>query len=262
MVTSNRRRTRSSASSGGSRSQTDVVFDGIKRMISAGQLQPGARLPIEQELSEQLGVSRGSLREGVRALALMGVLETRQGAGTYVTALDPSTLLGPLGVLVDLQLPENIADLMAVRRVLEVEAAGLAALQINEVELRAAGDILAQAERLLEHAEIDHDAVMEADVDFHRVVAQASRNPTMTALIDGLAGRTMRARLWRALHEEGAERVTHGEHQAILAALTARDPDAARLRMGVHLLNVQQSLASHLGSVPGPELGGRPASLS
>lgn len=262
MVTSNRRRAKSSVPGGENRSQTDVVFDGIKRMISAGQLRPGARLPVEQELSEQLGVSRGSLREGVRALALMGVLETRQGAGTYVTALDPSTLLGPLGVLVDLQLSENIADLMAVRRVLEVEAAGLAALRISEVELETAGDILAQVERMLEHPEIDHDAVMEADVDFHRVIAQASGNPTLTALINGMAGRTMRARLWRAVHEEGAERVTHGEHQAILAALAARDPDAARLRMGVHLLNVQQSLAAHLGTVPGPDLGNPPAGPS
>lgn len=248
MVTPNRRKAKSSVSGGGSRSQTDVVFDGIKRMISVGQLQPGARLPVEQELSEQLGVSRGSLREGVRALALMGVLETRQGAGTYVTALDPSTLLGPLGVLVDLQLPENISDLMAVRRVLEVEAAGLAALRIGDVELAKAADILDQAERMLAHEEIDHDAVMEADVDFHRVLAQASGNPTLTALINGLAGRTLRARLWRALHDEGAERVTHAEHLAILAAITARDPDAARLRMGVHLLNVQQSLASHLST--------------
>lgn len=222
------------------------MFDGIKAMIAAGRLQPGARLPVEHELAEQLGVSRGSLREGVRALALMGILETRQGAGTYVTALDPSSLLGPLGVLVELQRPENVIDLMSVRRVLEVEAAGRAAVRISEAELAKASEVLLDMERMLDHETIDHDAAMEADVDFHRLIAQASGNSTLTAMIHGLASQTMRARMWRALHEDGVERVTHAEHRAILAAMIARDPDAARLRMGVHLLNVEDYLRSHL----------------
>ena len=158
-MTSNAARARSAARNGGNRSQSDVGFDGITHMISAGQLQPGGRLPVEQELSEQLGVSRGSLREGVRALALMGVLETRQGAGTYVTSLDPATLLAPLGVLVDLQRPENIIDLMSVRRVLEVEAAGRAALRISDAELAAAGNVLMRMERMLDHDPVDHEAL-------------------------------------------------------------------------------------------------------
>ena len=87
---------------------------------------------------------------------------------------------------------------------------------------------------------------MEADVAFHRVIARASGNPTLSALIEGLASRTVRARTWRALHEEGVEPRTHAEHQAILTALTARDPDAARLRMGVHLLGVEQYLSTQL----------------
>lgn len=245
-VTSSTPNGRSSKPYGQSRSQSDVVFDGIKTMISAGQLQPGDRLPVEQKLSEQLGVSRGSLREGIRALALMGVLETRQGAGTYVTALDPDTLLGPLGVLVDLQRPETVVDLMSVRRVLEVEAAGRAAIRITAEELVTAGAALAQFEQLLDHDGIDHLAMMEADVEFHQVIARASGNATLAALIHGLAGRTTRARIWRALHEDGAERMSHAEHQAILAALIARDPDAARLRMGAHLLTVEDYLRRHL----------------
>ena len=225
-----------------------MVFEGIKNMITSGQLQPGARLPVENDLADQLGVSRGSLREGVRALALMGVLETKQGAGTYVTALDPSTLLGPLGVLVELQRAENVIHLMAVRRVLEVEAAGRAALRISDAELEVAGEALRRMEEMIDHESIDHNAIMEADVDFHRVIAEASGNPTLTALIHGLAGRTVRARLWRALHKESVERATYAEHEAILEALTARDPDAARLRMGVHLLSVEQYLREHLES--------------
>jgi GntR family transcriptional regulator, transcriptional repressor for pyruvate dehydrogenase complex len=228
------------------RSQSEVVVDGIKNMITGGRLSAGSRLPVEKDLAEELGVSRGSLREGVRALVLMGVLETRQGDGTYVTSLDPATLLGPLGVLVDLQRPGNVVDLMAVRRVLEVEAAGRAALRIGDAELAEADDVLAQMEAMIKQDVVDHDAVMEADVAFHRVIANASGNPTLSALIEGLASRTVRARTWRALHEEGVESQTHAEHHAILSALKARDPDAARLRMGVHLLGVEEYLSTQL----------------
>src|SRR3954452_9379195 len=84
---------------GAAMSQTDVVVFGIKQMILDGELVPGAQLPIEKDLCVRLAVSRGSLREGVRALSMMGVLETRQGSGTFVTALDASLLLAPMGFL-------------------------------------------------------------------------------------------------------------------------------------------------------------------
>ncbi|KAB8196743.1 FCD domain-containing protein [Nonomuraea phyllanthi] len=230
-------------------SQSDLVVEGIKRMIIEGVLAAGSRLPVEKDLAAQLGVSRGSLREGVRALVITGVLETRQGDGTYVTALDPGILLSPIGFLVDLHRPETVADLQAVRRVLETEAVGRAAMRVTEEELDRAEQILASMELLLRAEPIDHEAVMDADITFHRVIAAASRNTTLEALIEALASRTVRGRLWRAINAEGAELATHQEHRAILDALRKRDPDAARLRMGVHLLAVEQFLSTHQGSV-------------
>ena len=114
------------------RSQTDVVLQGIKQMITAGILGPGSRLPIEKDLAVTLGVSRGSLREGVRALCIMGVLETRQGDGTYVTSLDSNLLIAPMAFMVDLQAPQHRYDLHTVRRILESEAAARAALFITD----------------------------------------------------------------------------------------------------------------------------------
>src|SRR6185312_14328886 len=108
-------------------SQTDVVLQGIKHMITTGTLGPGSRLPIEKDLAVSLGVSRGSLREGVRALCIMGVLETRQGDGTYVTSLDSRLLLAPMGFMIDMQTAEHRRDLHGVRRILESEAAARAA---------------------------------------------------------------------------------------------------------------------------------------
>src|SRR5690242_1510335 len=130
-------RTAGERSTGAPPSQTDVVINGIKRLVLDGVLGPGGRLPIEKDLAAQLGVSRGSLREGVRALVHLGVLETRQGDGTYVTALDAGRLLSPLGFLAELPTPGNSAQLLSVRRVLEAESAALAALSIGAEELDA-----------------------------------------------------------------------------------------------------------------------------
>src|SRR4029077_13077489 len=107
---------------------------------------PGSRLPIEKELAAQLGVSRGSLREGVRALVHLGVLETRQGDGTYVTELDAGRLLSPLGFLAELSTPGNAAQLLLVRRVLEAESAALAARSIDDDGLESLAESLGPAD--------------------------------------------------------------------------------------------------------------------
>jgi GntR family transcriptional regulator, transcriptional repressor for pyruvate dehydrogenase complex len=228
------------------RSQTDVVVDGIKTMITGGALRAGSRLPIEKDLALELGVSRSSLREGVRALAIMGVLETRQGDGTYVTSLDPSLLLAPMSFLVDLHTDADASYLQSVRRVLETEAAGRAAMTIDDDALTEAERHLARVdELLLAQGQPDAEAFMEADIAFHRVVSHASGNPALEALIEALATRTIRGRMWRAITEDGAMDATHAEHRAIFRALQAHDPDSARLRMGTHLLAVQDFMHDH-----------------
>jgi len=233
-------------SEGAGPSQTDVVIQRIKAMITNGRLGAGSRLPIEKDLAAELAVSRGSLREGVRALAIMGVLETRQGDGTYVTSLNPDLLLAPLGFMVDLQTPANGAHLQSVRRVLETEAAGRAALRMTEDELLAAAAILDAIEPSIMDSEVaDHEVVMDADIAFHRIISQASGNPALDALIESLASRTVRARMWRAISERGALRETQREHRAILAELVARDPDRARIRMSNHLLGVEEFMDAH-----------------
>ena len=221
-------------------SQTDVVLQGIKHMITAGELGPGSRLPVEKDLAVSLGVSRGSLREGVRALCIMGVLETRQGDGTYVTSLDSKLLLAPMGFMVDLQAPEHRHDLHTVRRILESEAAARDALYITDEQLAEAEAIMAGVSPLVVDGEqLDHEAILDADIAFHHVIAQGANNSALAALIDALANRTQRARLWLGLHNQGQVVTSHGEHLAILRALQAHHPDRARLLMGHHLLVVE-----------------------
>ncbi|WP_353815968.1 FadR/GntR family transcriptional regulator [Agromyces sp. SYSU T00266] len=236
---------------GSARSQTDVVIQGIKDMLTRGELKPGSRLPIEKDLAAMLNVSRGSLREGVRALATLGVLETRQGDGTYVTALDPAALLSPLGFLADLQQPAHAADLLAVRRVLEAESVSLAATRVTDEQLADLEAILARVDRELEHEdEMDLEEFINTDTEFHRAIAAASGNPPLAALVDALVGRTFRARLWRAISHRGSVRETQREHRAILAELARRDPGRASIRMSTHLLGVEQFSAEHADEDP------------
>jgi GntR family transcriptional repressor for pyruvate dehydrogenase complex len=233
------------------RSQTDVVIEGVKGMLTRGDLEPGSRLPIEKDLAAQLGVSRGSLREGVRALAALGVLETRQGDGTYVTSLDPGTLLSPLGFLADLHQPVHIADMLAVRRVLETESVALAATRVTDDDLSELDRVLGVVDAILEsEPDMDLEAFIHADTEFHRLIARASGNRPLAAIIDTLVGRTFRARLWRAISHRGSVRETQAEHRAILDELLRRDPERARIRMATHLLGVEQFSAAHADEDP------------
>lgn len=225
------------------KSQVDVVIQRVKRLILDGDLVPGDQLPIEKELASEFGVSRGSLREGVSALAIMGVLETRQGAGTFVTSLDATRLFAPVGFLVDLQRGAAAEHLHAVRRVLETEAAGLAALLMGPEVMAEAAMILDRFEGALESgASADHELLLALDIQFHQLVAMSSGNLVLGSLIEVLAGRSFRGRLRRAIAEENAEWATLAEHRSILRALTERSPDRARVRMANHLLVVEEFL--------------------
>lgn len=230
-------------------SQTDVVLQGIKSMITSGQLAAGARLPVEKDLALTLGVSRGSLREGVRALCIMGVLETRQGDGTYVTSLDSSLLLAPMGFMIDMQTAEHRRDLHGVRRILESEAAARAARHITDEQLAEAEAILESMHPLvLADPVVDHETIVAQDVAFHHVIAKGADNGALAALVDALADRTFVAR--RSIgefHEEQVRR-SYDEHFAILGALRQHDPDRARLLMSHHLLVIEDFVSDSTDS--------------
>ena len=202
---------------------------------------------MENDLATQpSGCPAGSLREGVRALAMMGVLETRQGDGTYVTSLDASLLLAPMGFVVDLAPGHRSKDIAAVRRVLEAEAAGRAAIRITPEQIAAAQSVLDAVGEVSEQSDQqDHERMLEADIAFHRIIARAADNPVLEALIEGVSSRTVRTRLWRLFTEKGATAATHRQHLDILHALSLGDPDRARIAMSVHLLGVEDFAATH-----------------
>ncbi|AKZ54766.1 putative GntR-family transcriptional regulator [Streptomyces ambofaciens ATCC 23877] len=220
---------------------TDEAIEKIKDMIVSGALRPGDRLPRESELAAALGLSRNSLREAVRALSLIRILDVRQGDGTYVTSLDPQLLLEALSFVVDFHRDDTVLEFLAVRRMLEPAATALAAARISERELDA---LAARLDALGTEPSVEE--LVACDLEFHRSIAGASGNSVLCSLLDGLSGPTTRARVWRGLTQEDAVGRTLHEHRAILAALRDRDAEAARSWATVHIASVEQWLRSSL----------------
>ncbi|MBR7832806.1 FadR family transcriptional regulator [Actinospica durhamensis] len=220
---------------------TDEAIEKIKEMIVSGALRPGQRLPKEADLATDLGLSRNSLREAVKALSLMNILDVRQGDGTYVTSLESPLLLEALNFIVDFHRDDQVLEFLAVRRILEPAATALAAHRIGAEEVAALRELLGSAGP----AE-GIDKLIAADLEFHRRIAATTGNQVLCSLLETLSTPTMRARIWRGLTEPSAMERTLAEHAAILDALEAGDAEAARSWSTVHIANVERWLASVL----------------
>ncbi|MFI1291263.1 FadR/GntR family transcriptional regulator [Streptomyces sp. NPDC020792] len=218
---------------------TDEAIEKIKGMIVSGALRPGDRLPKESELAAGLGLSRNSLREAVRALSLIRILDVRQGDGTYVTSLDPQLLLEALGFVVDFHRDDTVLEFLAVRRILEPAATAMAASRISEEQLNA---LDARLDALGGDPSVEE--LVACDLEFHRGVARGCGNSVLCSLLDGLSGPATRARVWRGLARRDALGRTLSEHRAILGALRDRDAEAARSWATVHIASVEQWLRS------------------
>jgi GntR family transcriptional repressor for pyruvate dehydrogenase complex len=218
-------------------SVTDRALSRIMEMISGGELVPGQRLPVEKDLSSTLGMSRNSLREAIRALTVLGVLEARHGAGVYVTQLRPADLLESLGVVAEVSQGSTLVDLVRVRKILEPAAAAVASARINEVALAQLRDLMRTMARVQTAEEF-----VSLDQEFHRIITEAAGNPVLSGILAGLSSRTLRIRIWRGRHEEGAISRTLAEHDNIYQALEARHPEDARTAAAVHIASVEQWL--------------------
>jgi GntR family transcriptional repressor for pyruvate dehydrogenase complex len=216
---------------------TDDAIGKIKNMIVSGELGPGDRLPREADLAERLGLSRNSLREAVRALSMIRVLDVRQGDGTYVTSLDPTVLLDALSFVVDFHRDDTVLQFFEVRRILEPAATALAAVRMSDSDIEKLQALLDEL-----GPEPTVDALVANDLEFHRQIAAGAGNGVLGSLIEGLSAPTSRARVWRGLTQEGAVARTREQHQAIHDALAARQPELARSWATVHIAGVEEWL--------------------
>jgi len=216
---------------------TDEAIEKIKQMIVSGVLNPGDRLPKESDLAAELGLSRNSLREAVRALSLVRILDVRQGDGTYVTSLEPRALLEGLTFIGDLHHDDTVLEFFEVRRILEPAATAMAARRITEQELTGLRDHLVE---VTEESSVEE--LVDNDLEFHRRIAEASGNSLLVSLLNSLSGSTIRGRVWRGLTQDGARQRTLDEHHAILDALAAGQEEVARSWATVHISGVEEWL--------------------
>lgn len=216
---------------------TDEAILKIKEMIISGALGPGDRLPPEKELSERLGLSRSSMREAVKALEVIRVLDVRRGDGTYVTSLEPRLLLEAMSFVVDLHDDSSVLELFAVRRILEPAAVAMAATRVSADDVAAlrtqieSVDVSTSVEDLVAH-----------DLEFHSAIVDSAGNGYLSSLIESLSSHTVRARIWRGLTQEHSVDRTLSEHRAIVDALERGDSDLAQSLTVVHIAGIEQWL--------------------
>jgi GntR family transcriptional repressor for pyruvate dehydrogenase complex len=213
-------------------------------MIKDKQLLPGEKLPAERELAAMLQVSRPSLREALRALAIMNIIEIRQGDGTYVTSLEPDLLVQHLDFVVTLD-DATILQLFEARKIVEVGVAALAARHITPEQASGLETILEKSKDSLN----DPQAFLEVDLELHERINEAAGNPFIKRFLTSLSRLGLASRS-RTVEIPGVRELTVQDHRAIVSAITSGDEDAAADAMLTHLDNVEKRLIGLIDENP------------
>lgn len=218
----------------------EEIIDQVKSLIAEGILNPGDKLISEREMADRLKVGRSAVREAFRALEAMGVIEIRQGEGTFIKEVSTDSLAQTLALFLMTE-RDTTRELLELRKILEVEAAGLAAQRHTEEESRKMEEALEQMEKDIASGDLGQ----QADWHFHYAVAEASHNSLLVRLMDSIGDtirrvlRTARQELYRT---PGTPQRLLGEHRAVFDAIRNSRDQEARRAMCEHLERVERAL--------------------
>src|SRR5438445_1364913 len=219
------------------------VYEEVARQIERlilKKLRPGDKLPSERELAELLGVSRSSIRDAIRSLELVGLVEPRQGAGTVVRDVSAASFINPLSnALVHKR--QLVNELLDFRKMLEPPLAARAATHASAEEITEMEEILRRQDDKLRRGEL----AIEEDSEFHYNVAMASDNSVVLKVLDVLMD-LLRETRERALQVEGRPQKSLAGHRRILMAIKRRDPAAAEDAMRRHIQDVEKIVLNKL----------------
>ncbi|MBB6696577.1 FadR/GntR family transcriptional regulator [Clostridium algidicarnis] len=209
----------------------EQVIEQIKQMVDDGTLKKGDKLPSERDLVEQLNVSRASIREALKALEVIGLIDCKQGEGNYIKTSFEDNLFEPLSIMFMLEEsdPESIWEL---RKIMEVEAAGLASKRINNKDLKELKEL---TERFLD---LDNEEIhAEIDKKFHYKIAKCCGNiliynilKTLSNLVDHFIKDIRKS----ILVDKGNKEILFSQHHNIYLSMESHDSKAARKAMGEH----------------------------
>lgn len=221
---------------------SELVVQRVLDLIKDGQLIAGEKLPSERDLAGILDVSRPTVREALRALSILGILEIRHGGGVFVTSLEAGELLNPLDFFVSLN-PQNMFELFDARIEYEPMIAAIVATRISNEDLTHLQELLDAQLADPDDANTFHDT----DVEFHKTLLDASGNVFLSRVGKMLQFLGDQGR--RVLQKENqVRRQSIADHQAIMAALHARDAQAAEKAMRQHMINVRNALKEATGA--------------
>lgn len=210
----------------------EMVARRILDMVKAGTLKPGDQLPTERDLAQSLNVSRPSVREAIRGLAILGVVRTVQGGGAYISDLDAEALLGPIQFFLSLQ-DLNVSELYDARSLIESDVARRAAINMDGASLVRLDAILVTQAECLDNP----DAFRASDYAFHELIWVGSGNAFLKRIGESLNVIGLEFRK-RASESAAVLRQSYADHQILVAALKARDADAAAKAAEQHMHNV------------------------
>jgi GntR family transcriptional regulator, transcriptional repressor for pyruvate dehydrogenase complex len=214
--------------------------EAIKALIVAGELKPGDPLPPEREMAAMLGISRPSVREAIKVLTAMNVVEAHHGGGTYLTSLHPRLLARPINFLLQVE-PTTFLALLEVREVLEVGAARLAAPNMTDEVLGELEELVTAAAKVMGHP----GRFAELDFDLHSTIVEATGNPIYLSLYESVSDLSLETGR-RAGSILAVRRRAHRDHLAIVAALRQRNPEQAAQAMNAHLESLRSVLVGIL----------------
>lgn len=225
----------------------EEVVARLREMIHRGDLRSGDRLPPERDLAKQLGVSRPTLRAGIRSLSAVGVLKSKQGAGTFVVEADASPALdsNPLRLLASLN-GFSSAEMFEARLLLEMAITGLAAERATSEHLAALAEELAEMFATLDEPE----EYLVHDMRFHQTIAAASGNRIITALMNMVVSILFDVRS-KTVHRAHDLKESADMHRQIFRAIREGKTEAARDAMRDHLLLAQKAQAEELAETFG-----------
>jgi GntR family transcriptional repressor for pyruvate dehydrogenase complex len=213
----------------------------IRTLISEGKLKSGDRLPPERELAERFKVSRPSVREALRTLESMGLIEIRLGEGTFVREISVDSLIEPLA-LVMLTQREAVEELFEARRLLEPAIAGLAARRSTEEEIHEMERILEEQAREVATGRTG----LTQDAAFHAAIASSAHNRAITRIVYALIDLLTQSRE-EALQVPGRAARSHQDHRRIMEAIRQRDATSAQRAMLDHLVAVESLIMGRRG---------------
>ncbi|SCK26804.1 FadR/GntR family transcriptional regulator [Streptomyces sp. WMMB 322] len=225
-------------------SAVDKAFHGLRHMIATGRIEAGERIPAEGELCEELGVSRGPLREAVRMLAALGALEPRHGSGTYVSPLRPEDVIGSLSLTLELLPLSGLLEVYEIRRVLEGHVAAKAAA-------RATPEQVSTLFSLIEAMDATDDPTEASELDhrFHAEIARAGGNPTLASLLAVFRARSRKYQVFTLPEGPELRRKSDEDHRVLATAIADRDPGAASGAAEAHVAQTERWLRAFMPPV-------------